>query len=619
MRPAAWLLWSALALAPLPAAELAITACDGVARAGLPLRFRIERSTADDDGRGPWTLQVSLEQDGRRLDGIDLPIVRLAQVRTGITATLRPDAATGEAPLRLHAVLTSAARDLVEQAEHPVPTPASLAQAARVAAAQATAGNAAPLPRLWAEQAAETALLPPSAGTCERLALLTRRLADWSGSRRAPPAVDGVHELACADAVDGSVQPCRLHLPIAEALAITVVLAEPAGRVIKADWPHWPASWLAAARDAGVAVVEVYPAGDRTWTGVGPRRAQLALATVRAAWPALAATPAVLIGQGTGACGVLALAEQDPLAWRAVALVAPRWFPAEAGDDAIDRWLDLHRPGRRPGNCTGLPLFCAGPLPPVFAAWHTAFERAGGQLTRNLPTPDDRGFWRVLAAAAGRPAVTPAAWTILAPGRYGDRTVTALATWGVAEILRAGDAPRPAPRAAKRLDRACGPLAAVTAAPFVVVVGTGEHAAARAGNRRLADRFIADWRAHAHGDPPQVRDVDFRAADWPRHHLVLVGNPRSNRVCADLVDDARLPVRWDGRSLRCDGITLLRAAQPPFAMCRPHPDADGRLLAIIDGDPAWRADGMPLADLPDLVLGPVERPLVRRLFDNGWR
>jgi hypothetical protein len=153
---------------------------------------------------------------------------------------------------------------------------------------------------------------------------------------------------------------------------------------------------------------------------------------------------------------------------------------------------------------------------------------------------------------------------------------------------------------------ASGPtgLAAALAAPFTVVVGTAEHRAARTANRRLADAFREAYAAHAHAVPPQVDD-DVDPALVAGRNLVLIGNPRSNRLLASLA--LELPFSWDHRSVHGPGGSgWLRAAGGTVACLAPL--ADGRLAVIVDGQaPPWGA-GLPLAGQPSpLLLAPPRR------------
>ncbi|MEK7412970.1 MAG: hypothetical protein AAB263_06610 [Planctomycetota bacterium] len=136
-------------------------------------------------------------------------------------------------------------------------------------------------------------------------------------------------------------------------------------------------------------------------------------------------------------------------------------------------------------------------------------------------------------------------------------------------------------------------LAAFADQPFIVVVGTGEHHAATVANQRLAAAFQAAWLAHAHAHAPQVDDHTPLAA-LAGKNLVLIGNPRSNRVLAEFA--LRLPFAWDHRQVSSsDGFHAMRAQLPSIA-CTARL-VDGHLALILDGSaPPW-GDGLPLATL----------------------
>jgi hypothetical protein len=154
------------------------------------------------------------------------------------------------------------------------------------------------------------------------------------------------------------------------------------------------------------------------------------------------------------------------------------------------------------------------------------------------------------------------------------------------------------------------------------VVGTGESAAAQAGNRALAQAFALAWVAHAHGRPRVLDDTAVDDEALPGQHLVLIGNPRSNQLLARLVARTALPVQWDARNVTASGRSFLRSEQRAVALAWPHPAHDGRLLVILDGRPAWSAAGLPLAGLPDLLIGGAaadDPPAVALTFGNDWR
>jgi hypothetical protein len=240
-------------------------------------------------------------------------------------------------------------------------------------------------------------------------------------------------------------------------------------------------------------------------------------------------------------------------------------------------------------------------------------------------------------------------WVMLEPGLCAQIMVEELTSWGIAGSLlqdQPGNVrtfgiarlrlPTPStalvdgkpyrePKAVKTgprkvLGKATGPLSAYATAPFVVVIGTGESAAAKTDNHALGQLFVAAWATHAQGRVRMMTDTEAIEQKLTGQHLVLIGNHRSNLLIANLAE--HLPVQWDARSLTYDGQSFLRSDRRPFALAWPHPANDGRLLVILDGKPAWRNTGLPLQGLPDLIIGGIEPndpPAVQRTFTNDWR
>lgn len=129
------------------------------------------------------------------------------------------------------------------------------------------------------------------------------------------------------------------------------------------------------------------------------------------------------------------------------------------------------------------------------------------------------------------------------------------------------------------------PLTTWASGPFVVVVGTGEHRSAIDDAEHLADLFIAAWAMHARGLPPRVRDKDWRASDWPGHHVVLIGSPRGNSVTRALLPS--LPLTWDDRVVTHGNQVAYRSLLPKIALILPRPDAPPWTVLLLDGAPAW--------------------------------
>lgn len=660
LRPGAILcLLVSTVLLPLTAGDaptLAITPGDSWVRAGLAFRCRVTSAIpASDPTRGPYRLHLGLVQGGATLAEVDFDLVNLGQLDQGVQAVLFPKPAgdaLDERPVLLQAILTNPAVSEVVRAEQRLDTPLSLQRALEADWREFRTGASAsaPEPALWFEQAGERMLDGASLAALDDLSGIRSRIADWRAGRWKPSTSDA--ELAIRDPVDGSVQPYRVHLPPGtDRVPVVLVLAGLDAAPGKSRWPALPADWLTAARGTGAAVVMAYPAGDLHWTGVAPRRALLSLGDACARLPRLDGTRVALFASTSAASGAIALAEQQPGRFTALALADPRLAANDTGSNPT-----IGEAGGRPAHLVPLPMFITGRADAATSAWHSRVERAGGTVTTGLPGPATPAFWSALARSA--PPSAPRELVFAAPARHGTVTVEALTRWGEAGFLRwdgmhtlravgiaalsCSDpavkitglepvaAPGPRPGARKAFGHAMGPLPAYAEGPFVVVVGTGEHLAARRDNRLLADAFLVAWARHAQGRPPVVDDTAFVETDWPRHHLVLIGNTRSNRVLA--TSTANLPVRWDARNLSLGARNWPRHERRAFALAWPHPADDGRLLVVLDGAPAWTINGraqvgtpptgLPLAGLPDLLIGgsgTEDGPAVRLLADGAWR
>lgn len=100
-----------------------------------------------------------------------------------------------------------------------------------------------------------------------------------------------------------------------------------------------------------------------------------------------------------------------------------------------------------------------------------------------------------------------------------------------------------------------GPIDDAFTGPFLVVVGTGtpwSKPVARWCDDRLA-RFRDEWATFLRGDVRVKKDTEVVDADVEGHHLILFGDPGSNRLIARLLPE--LPLRWSPKDLTLAGAT----------------------------------------------------------------
>jgi poly(3-hydroxybutyrate) depolymerase len=126
-------------------------------------------------------------------------------------------------------------------------------------------------------------------------------------------------------------------------------------------------------------------------------------------------------------------------------------------------------------------------------------------------------------------------------------------------------APEPDRRGHKRPGVA-GPLDDILRHRVLIVYGTADPEQ-RFGNRLVAEHFSGHDTSSA-ASFPLVADADVRPADLTGKSLVLVGNPRSNRVLAELAPS--LPVSFDATGLTFRGVRH-DGAGAGVSFIYPHP------------------------------------------------
>ncbi len=98
-----------------------------------------------------------------------------------------------------------------------------------------------------------------------------------------------------------------------------------------------------------------------------------------------------------------------------------------------------------------------------------------------------------------------------------------------------------------------GPIDDAFTGPFLVVRGTGTPWNPRVqswADARLA-RFAKDWERWMRGTVRVVSDAEVSAADLQNHHLILFGDPGSNRLISEALP--KLPIRWTRDDIELGG------------------------------------------------------------------
>jgi dienelactone hydrolase len=245
-----------------------------------------------------------------------------------------------------------------------------------------------------------------------------------------------------------------------------------------------------------------------------------------------------------------------------------------------------------------------------FVTWTLKFSRCHWVELLGLDAHYERAEIDASLAADGSVAVTklanvsrfaihPPALAVTAAGRP-EPTLT-IRGEAVALPPRAGDAPRSLAFALEGDRWRClgelasstlsgkrpglqGPIDDAFATAFLCVRGTGEPAHEAVGRWAEANlrRFAWEWGFHYRGTLPVKDDTDVTAEDLRDRHLVLFGDPGSNRWIRELLP--QLPVRWSADAVQV-GQESFSAADHALALIAPNPlpAAAGRYVVFNSG------------------------------------
>jgi len=129
-----------------------------------------------------------------------------------------------------------------------------------------------------------------------------------------------------------------------------------------------------------------------------------------------------------------------------------------------------------------------------------------------------------------------------------------------------------------------GPIDDAFTAPFLCVRGTGKpwSPAVQAWSDANLHRFEYEWNRYMRGDLPVKDDTAVTDEDLRTKHLVLFGDPGSNRWIAQALP--KLPIRWSRKELKVGATRYQVADHAPALICAsPLPGATGHYLVLNSG------------------------------------
>jgi pimeloyl-ACP methyl ester carboxylesterase len=178
-----------------------------------------------------------------------------------------------------------------------------------------------------------------------------------------------------------------------------------------------------------------------------------------------------------------------------------------------------------------------------------------------------------------------------------------------------------------------GPIDDAFTDRFLCVRGTGErpwHSATQKYAEANIKRFAREWDKYLRGELPVKDDVDVTNDDIARKHLILFGDPASNSLIANVVDD--LPLRWTRETITVNGKSYDTAEHVPV-LIYPSPLNAERYVVLNSGHTFHAKEFLNtnallyprLGDYAVLKLAPTkDDPLATTvatmgLFDDFWQ
>jgi dienelactone hydrolase len=175
-----------------------------------------------------------------------------------------------------------------------------------------------------------------------------------------------------------------------------------------------------------------------------------------------------------------------------------------------------------------------------------------------------------------------------------------------------------------------GPIDDAFMDSFIFVRPTGQPLSAESGKWVEAEmsRATNGWRAQFRGYAPMKRDTEITESDIRQNHLILWGDPKSNKVLGRLAKG--LPVKWSGGEFSLAGRTYSNNEVAPVLIF-PNPLNPKKYVVLNSGftfsEFAKASNAQQTPKLPDYALVEMKVPAAERLaqgikeagfFNEAW-
>ncbi|MCA9248803.1 MAG: prolyl oligopeptidase family serine peptidase [Planctomycetales bacterium] len=159
--------------------------------------------------------------------------------------------------------------------------------------------------------------------------------------------------------------------------------------------------------------------------------------------------------------------------------------------------------------------------------------------------------------------------------------------------------------------------------------GKARHEAVDQWTHSELDHFLREWRRQFRGDALVKLDAEISEADIATKHLILFGDPASNRLLASIAD--KLPIAW-GEDRITVGAQSFDAAHHAPALIYPNPLNPKRYVVLNSGftyrEYAYLNNARQVPKLPDWAIFDLRTPpdalwpgkvAAADFFDEQWR
>ena len=160
-----------------------------------------------------------------------------------------------------------------------------------------------------------------------------------------------------------------------------------------------------------------------------------------------------------------------------------------------------------------------------------------------------------------------------------------------------------------------GPIDDAFMESFLIVQPTGTAANPKAGAWAAAEckHAIDHWRKQFRGEARVKKDTDVTDADIADHHLILFGDPSSNKFLARLA--GKLPIQWSGKEISL-GSQKFAADHHALIAIYPNPLNPNRYVVLNSGftfrEYDYLNNARQIAKLPDYAVIDVDVPVNAR-------